>query len=507
MAELPCPLARRFAALARRDGVAAALLTASGSVSRTRAQLLAGAEETAAHLPVPTPPAPALVSLPNSPELVEAFLALRLCETPVALVDATATAEELRRCADAVGASLIVARPEQLEGLPRRRSGAGLAAAAHRPAVPVRLPPRTAFLKMTSGSTGVPRAVALTARQAAADAAQILRTMGVRSGDVTLAAIPLTHSYGFGSCLIPLLLTGLPLLFPASSLPADLLSPLARAGVAHFPAVPAMIRALAALEDAPALGHLRVCLSAGAPLRVEDAAAFQARCGVGVNVFYGASECGGIAYHRAQAPRAGSGEVGAALYRVRIDILDDTGEVLPAGREGRVRVTSPAVATGLLGDGEEPCPLRGRSFLTSDLGTLDAEGRLTLTGRVTALVNVAGKKVHPDEVRRVLEDLPKVRAAAVLGLPDTHRGELIAAVVAADPTLGLTVQEVLAHCRARLAPHKVPRRLVIVEELPVSERGKVPRAALLDLIAGEKAIADAGERGHVRVRGVPGGRS
>jgi len=115
---------------------------------------------------------------------------------------------------------------------------------------------------------------------------------------------------------------------------------------------------------------------------------------------------------------------------------------------------------------------------------LDERGRVTLTGRVGDTLNVAGKKVHPEEVRRVLEEIPGVRSAVVAGLPDRHRGQLVAAVVEAEPGAPLTVHAVLAGCRARLAPHKVPRRVVIVDELPVSERGKVRKEVVMRLLAG-----------------------
>ncbi len=115
---------------------------------------------------------------------------------------------------------------------------------------------------------------------------------------------------------------------------------------------------------------------------------------------------------------------------------------------------------------------------------LDGQGRLTLTGRVGEYLNIAGKKVHPEEVRRVLEEIPGVESAVVAGLPDPHRGQLVAAVVVAERGVALTVHAVLAGCRARLAPHKIPRRVVIVDELPTSERGKVRKEVVMRLLEG-----------------------
>ncbi len=483
MPEGACPLARRFLALAHRDGEAAALRGAAGETLVTRGRLAGEALELAREVRRHAGPGSVVVlSLSNSAEMVRAFLAARLAGATVALVDAAAPSEEVLRGATAVGAALALSAPGRApaEDVAAERAGVVL---TRLDCAPVAVPPAAAVLKMTSGSTGGPRAVAVSARSLAADTVQIMRTMDVRQDDVTLAAIPMTHSYGLASCLVPLLVAGTPLVLPASPLPAALADTLAAAGVTHFPAVPAMVRTLATLARLPELPRLRVCLTAGAPLAPRDAAAFRAATGRKVHVFYGSSECGGITYDRSDAPVHAEGAVGTAMERVVVEVVDDDGRPQPAGVGGRVRVRSRSVALAAVPAHEDPRVLTAGCFLTSDLGVLDGAGRLTLTGRVSEVLNVAGKKVHPDEVRLVLESLPGVRNAVVTGLPDPHRGELVAAVVAVEPGAGVTVRTLLSACRERLAPHKVPRRLVLVDELPVSDRGKVRRDAVLALLA------------------------
>jgi len=481
VSEAVCPLARRFLVLAHRQAGAPALLGPDGRVVATRAALARAAVELSGELGPWLPGArPVLLSLPNAEGLVPAFLALRLASVPVALVDASAPAHELHRCAVAVGAGAVLATPERVPGEATWNRD-GLALALQRDLPIVRLPASTAVLKLTSGSSGLPKAIALSARQLAADSVQIMRTMGFGGDDVTLAAIPLTHSYGIGSCLVPLLLAGTPLAFPTCALPAALAATLGAAAVVHFPAVPAMIRALATLPDLPEFPNLRVVLAAGAPLAPRDAAAFHAATGRKVHVFYGSSECGGITYDRSDAPTHGAGAVGTAMARVTVEVINSDGVALPPGAEGRVQVSSRAVALAAIPATDEPVIGAG-TFLTSDLGRFDSAGALTLIGRVGGTLNVAGKKVHPDEVRRVLEAIPGVSSAVVTGLPDRHRGDLIAAVVAVERGAGLTVRAVLAACRERLAPHKLPRRVVLVDELPVSERGKLRRDAVLALL-------------------------
>lgn len=423
------------------------------------------------------------LSLPNGPELVTTLGALRILGLPVALVDAGAPAVELARAADAVGAVAVLAGPGRLGAVRPTWEGGSVALGLRNGVPPVELPARTALLKLTSGSTGTPRAVAVGPRELATDSANIMHTMQVRPDDVTLAAIPMSHSYGIGSCLVPLLLTGTPQAFPASNLPPALAETLVRARVAHFPAVPAHIRALASLDDhLPPLPDLRVCLTAGALLMPSDAQAFEALTGHRVNVFYGSSECGGITYDTSPPATRAPGQVGRPLRAVRVEVVDEALQPVPPGQEGRVMVRSGVVARGTVPAHDRGGLIGGGRFLAGDFGVFGQDGRLTLTGRVADQLNVAGKKVHPDEVRRTLEAIPGVRAAVVTGLPDAHRGQLVAAVVEVDRAAGLTVPAILAACRRMLAPHKLPRRLVLVDELPTSERGKVRRDAILALL-------------------------
>lgn len=483
MTDWRCPLARRFAALARSTPNAAALVGPDGGTLATRGELARRADDLATELAADVRNTTvAALSLPNTPEMVASFLALRALGVAVAMVDATAPGEELLRCADTVGATRLIVGPERFS--PERvLSVHGTArVTGHAPPRRIELPAEAAILKLTSGSTGVPRAILVTARQLVADSVQIMRTMGFGGEDVTLAAIPLTHSYGIGSCLVPLLLAGTPLVPVGVQLPAALAATLAGARVAHFPAVPAMIRALSGLQHLPDLPDLRVVVSAGAPLAPIDAGAFHTLTGHKVHVFYGSSECGGITYDRSADPVHQPGAVGTPIARVRVRLVDENLQPVAASASGRVVVESPAVALASIPEPSDSTELHPGLFLTGDSGRFDDSGRLFLTGRLVATLNVAGKKVHPEEVRLTLESAPGVREAAVLGLPDAHRGQLVAAVVTPEPGFTIDVPALLAWCRSRVAPHKVPRRLVVVAELPVTVRGKLDRAALEGLL-------------------------
>lgn len=484
MMRIPCPLAARFFRLAEADPQQPAFLDPDGHLLAPRG-LLAQQATLLAELyqRLALPPRPVVLSLANGPPLVIHLLALRTLGHPVALADATAPYPELQRVARAVGACALVANLERLQrGRELPPPGVGLEPFDTEP---VPIPARTAIFKLSSGSTGEPQAFAVSAGQLFADACHIFPTMGLRRTDRTLAAIPLTHSYGLGSCLVPLLAWGTPLVLPSCNLPAALAHTLAAARVEHFPAVPAMIRALASIPDLPRWPALRVCLTAGAPLAPRDAAAFFAATGHKPHVFYGSSECGGITYDRTHTCPHREGAVGTPLEGVRVEVVDEQGRVLPAGQEGRVRVRSRAVVLGAVPPLPDPQVLTPGCFLTGDAGYFDPGGVLHLTGRLSEVVNVAGKKVHPEEVRRVLEELPGVLSAAVVGIPDPHRGQVLGAVLAVAPQASLTIPKVIAYCRSRLAPYKVPRKVALVPELPLNTRGKLAKGELLALLTGQ----------------------
>lgn len=476
-----CQLARRFFRLASQEPSAPAFLDADGRLLVPRAllaqQALAAAE---LYARMRLPAGPVILSLPNGPALVTHLLALRHLGRVVVLADATSPRPELVRVATTVGAVALVANLERLDrAVELPPSGVGLESVS---SPRRRLPPGAALCKLSSGSSGEPQAFAASVAQLVADSRQIFRTMGLETTDRTLAAIPLTHSYGLGSCLVPLLAWGTPLVLPACNLPAALAHSLAAARVQHFPAVPAMIRALASLPQLPLWPALRVCLAAGAPLSPKDASAFAATTGHKVHVFYGSSECGGITYDRSPEGVHQQGAVGTPLLGVQVEVVGEDGQPLPLGQEGRVRVRSRAVVLGAIPTLPDPAVLRPGEFLTGDLGFFDQQGVLHLRGRVSEVVNVAGKKVHPEEVRAVLERIPGVLSAAVVGLPDRHRGQVVGAVVAVEPQACVTVHKILSFCRAHLAPYKVPRRVVLVPELPVNARGKLPKSELVALL-------------------------
>lgn len=339
----------------------------------------------------------------------------------------------------------------------------------------VAMPAGVALLKVTSGSTGEPRAVVLAADALLAGVEQIVTTMQLEPGDRNLVTIPLAHSYAFDNVVLTLLRDGMPAVLARDLTPRRLLSVARQAGVTVLPTVPFLIDVLARARPAGALPELRRVISAGAPLPATARERFAAAFGVRPRTFYGATECGGIAFDRDGDGDLPDGCVGAPLDGVRVTLEDADDE----DGVGRVRVASGSVADGYLPDARPEAGgdvlARGR-FRTADLGRIDARGRLNLVGRVHEVVNVGGRKVYPAEVERVIRAVPGVLDVVVTGVARSSVADALRAVVAAEPQV--TRAAIAVACEQRLARYKVPRSIEIVRELPRTGRGKIDRRAL-----------------------------
>jgi acyl-CoA synthetase (AMP-forming)/AMP-acid ligase II len=333
---------------------------------------------------------------------------------------------------------------------------------------PVPVPPaEIAHLKTTSATTGPTRCIAFTAEQLAADADQLVPTMGLRPDWPNVGAISLAHSYGFSNLVTPLLLHGIPLILPGSALPEAVRRAAAQFPAVTLPGVPALWRAWFEAGAIPA--HVRLAFSAGAPLPLPLERAVFERHGLKLHNFYGSSECGGIAYDATEQPRSDPAAVGTAVRGVSLAVSDD----------GCLVVRSPAVGATYW---PEPAAALGNGcFHTADLAELHA-GVVFLRGRASDVINVAGRKVFPEAIEQVLAAHPAVRECVVLGVPaaEPGRGEDIAAVVV--PRGEVTAAALREFLAARLPAWQVPRVWRFEENLPVSGRGKLSRAAARGLL-------------------------
>ncbi len=410
----------------------------------------------------------------NGPGFFAALLGLRRAGCVVALLDGSAPQADRLDQSQRFGcrSALTVTQPWPTDPGWLDWTAVEEAAAAE-------LPDGAAFLKITSGTSGEPRAVVATAEALVADEQALWTTMGLRDSDRILGAIPMCHSYGMGSVVLPALLRGIPIVLPDPGHPFGALMAARAHDVTFLPTVPAFLHGLVRSRNLPpAPRSLRLVVSAGAPLSPDAATQFRRACGLPVHVFYGASECGGISFDR-EGGAAERGTLGTPVDGVSIELVRDDPE-LPAER-GRVAVRSQAVASGYT---PTPDPHLGQGqYLSNDIGAWDGP-ELRLHGRIDAVINVRGKKVDPAEVEAVLSRHDAVREAAVIGIPDIDgSGQVVRAIVAGERS-ALDLDRLRAWCRHRLAEHKLPRSLIVVDRLPRTDRGKVDRRALIGLSSG-----------------------
>lgn len=402
---------------------------------------------------------------PAGPAFLAGFLGLRRAGCTALLLDVTAAHDDRARVLSAVGARAllhcrtsadVVSFDVRLDVLP---SGA---------ADPERVD--LAVIQMTSGSAGTPRGVAITSEALLADEDALARTMGVRTDDRIVSSLPMSHRYGFTMLTLAAIVRGCQLIMPSDDGPLSPILAAAACGATVFPTVPAYLQALFRMAAPPSWpASLRLTLTAGAPLPPATAAQFREISGRPVHAFYGASECGGICYDR-EGDAAERGTVGTPVEGVAISLTpsDEAGTGLLAVVSAGVGENYVPVPDARLGHGR---------FQTADL----AEWRgseIVLLRRADRVINVRGFKVDPAEVEQVLAGLPGVDDVVVTGTSGADGvGTIVRAVVACRPGT-LDAAMVAAWCRPRLAEHKVPRSIALVETLPRTSRGKIDRAAL-----------------------------
>ncbi len=331
-----------------------------------------------------------------------------------------------------------------------------------------------AVVVATSGSTGQPKGVALTAAALQASAAGSLARIGARPGQRWLCCLPPFHVAGLQVLVRSLLSGAAPVVSDGAD--AETIAAAAAAGCAFASLVPTQLRRL--LDAGAPLAALDTVLLGGAappPGLVAGARAAGAR----VVTTYGMSEtCGGCVYD------------GLPLDGVRLRIAAGGpppdappaaggGDRAAPGAAGRIGIAGPVLLAGYWPPGSRAATDDEGWFWTSDLGLLDSSGRLTVRGRADDVINTGGEKVIPGEVEAVLGTIRGVRDVVVIGVPDSEWGEVVTAVVVpADPAEPPDLARLRDAARGSLPGYAAPRRLLVMSDIPVLPSGKPDRLAL-----------------------------
>lgn len=448
----------------RENGNRPAILNQKGSPTRTFAEIEERALDFIRKLKSLSSGEMIAIQVGNHPDWPSLFLAClrkQLVILPLEQTISEKQREAVFETCRVVAATVLNDREIQVERFCHRGRTPATSWGKNRPSV----------VKLTSGTTGAPRAVRFRSEQLLADCENICDTMEITARDLNFGVVPVSHSYGFSNLLTPLLARGVPLALSNDRMPRAILDGMAASGATVFAGMPVFYQSLCELDPVPS--KLRLCISAGAPLSARLSEIFRQKFKLAIHSFYGSSECGGICY--AREPNSIGGFVGPAMCGVEIELLDSD-HVFADGKvpASRIRVRSRAVGDGYFPEPDE-AKLGHSTFVPDDLLEKTRNG-YRVVGRVSDLINVAGKKVHPAQVEAEILRCKGVREAIVFARNSERRNEeIVACVVATD---AVSEDELLAHCRAHLSSWQTPRRILRIDRIPVNERGKISRREL-----------------------------
>ncbi len=349
-----------------------------------------------------------------------------------------------------------------------------------------------AFLQYTGGTTGVAKGATLTNRNVAANVDQCAAWFGPSlegSDQVMVTALPLYHIFALTCCCLFMVRVGACCLLIAN--PRDIPGFVKTLQSRPFTMMSGVNTLYNALANAPGIervdfSRIAFCVAGGMATQAAVAKRWKEISGKPIIEGYGLSETSPVVCVNPYDLAEFSGTIGYPLPSTDVSVRGPDGAELPAGTPGELCVRGPQVMAGYWQRPDETAKVMTADgcFRTGDVAVLLPDGGVKIVDRMKDMVLVSGFNVYPNEVEDVLVTHPKVLEAAVIGLPDEHSGEAVAAyVVARDP--GLTPDELREFCRANLTAYKVPRRIEIRDSLPKTPVGKVLRRELRDEVMGK----------------------
>ncbi|QUY44846.1 class I adenylate-forming enzyme family protein [Acaryochloris marina] len=361
---------------------------------------------------------------------------------------------------------------------------------------PIHIDPNSsAIYQYSSGSTGRPKRVTRTQSNLVSEVRSFGATTNITPTDKILCIVPLYHAHGLGNCLLastcngatlvilePLMKNDLPVEVPFVFRCPRVLELIESKKITVLPAVPYIF---STMVETPVctnanLNSLRLCFSAGNFLDQKTFDHFLNRYGVPIRQLYGCTEAGSISINLSTEVAQTAKSVGQSLLGVQVSIIDDNGKILPNGEIGEIIVKSQALTKGYDKMPElTSFAFQDGAYYTGDLGFLDQNRYLYITGRKKILIDTGGRKVDPIEIEDVLLTNPKIKEAVVVGVKSNLAGELIKAVVVLKNGIYYSEKEIQIFCRKYLADYKSPKMIEIRDEIPKSPLGKVLRKELI----------------------------
>ncbi|GJF06817.1 class I adenylate-forming enzyme family protein [Pseudonocardia sp. D17] len=353
-------------------------------------------------------------------------------------------------------------------------------------------PGDTAMLTYTSGTTGPPKGAMNGHGNMAFNADAFRQWCSIGPDDVIYGVAPLFHITGLVADIALAMLTRAPLVLFHRFEPGVALDAIREHRPTFTVASITVFIALMNTEGATAedFSSMTKLWSGGAPIPPSTVEAFERQFGRYVHNIYGLTETTSPTHavpRGAAAPvdeASGALSVGLPWFDTVARIVGDDGQELPVGEIGEIAISGPQVVAGYWGKPEETATaFPGGELHTGDVGYMDAQGWFYIVDRKKDQINAGGYKVWPREVEDVLYEHEAVREAAVVGVPDTYRGETVKAFVSLRPGHEVTPEELIAFAKGRMAAYKYPRLVEILDEIPKAASGKLLRRELRDRAA------------------------
>lgn len=342
-----------------------------------------------------------------------------------------------------------------------------------------------AYILPTGGTTGAPKAVVLSHRNLVANAWQLYHWAGARQGkDSVLAVLPFFHSYGLTTCAMTGVALGATIIMHHRFIPRVVLRLIEEFEPTIFPAVPAMLTALNEILRDRSITYksVRFCISGGAPLDPAVAEEFASHTGATVVEGFGLSEAGPVTHTGPLDGNARPGTIGLPMPDTEARIVDaETGQrTLPPGEVGEMVVRGPQVMLRYWNDPQASDQvLRDGWLFTGDLASCDEDGFFQIVDRKKDLIITSGFNVYPNDVEHVLRQFPGIDDVAVIGVPDSARGEVVKAMIVAKKGQPFDRKAFDGFCQQHLSKHKRPKLVEVLEDdLPRNFLGKVIRRHL-----------------------------
>jgi acyl-CoA synthetase (AMP-forming)/AMP-acid ligase II len=338
-------------------------------------------------------------------------------------------------------------------------------------------------LSLSSGTTGLPKGPRLTHDQLVSRFMVYWIDMGLSASDRFVVATPLFFGGGRAFALAMLWAGGTIDIFPPPYDPASLVAHVAKVDATALFLVPTLLRRLLTIDSGAILfPTLRTLISSGSALYAHEQEEVRAKISPRLFQYYASTEAGGVSILTPDDFAGRAESVGRPCFRVEVEVVDDHDRPVARGTEGRLRYRSPASPDSYY-LGESGDAFRSGYFYPGDLALIDADGYVFLRGRAKDIIIRGGVNIHPGDIEQVLQQAPGVVEAAVVAMPSADHGEEVAAfVVTSQP---VAQADLVALCRANLAPYKIPKKILFVDSLPRNGVGKVLKKQLQATLARE----------------------